>query len=434
MNLRLSLKLTACCVVLAAGAVLPATAEEVVVKNDSVDNNTQAFIVGDFIPGEHAGVVLEAPCAGHIVAVQILWISQFGDAVPTVENAIHIYQFNQGAFPVPGVELEAIEGPVMQPGFLNEFRFIDEQGTIPLHVPVVGAQKFYVTLEFGEATDILGGTASVLRDLNGCQAQKNVLFAIPGGWQNFCSYIGGDLVIRVVIDCTEPGGASCFPNGTCQNDVQVEDCISTFGAVWTQDHTCAQVSCTPRGACCRLGSCLTLVSPGLCQSIGGVYAGDGSDCGEGVCASGACCAADGTCTTKIQYQCGLQAGTWLGAGTTCSPNLCPQPSGACCFDVFCIANQFQSNCVNGGGIWEGPNSTCTPNPCQAPAGCAGDMDCNGQVNFFDIDPFVLALSGESTYLAQYPDCRWLNGDCAGDNDVDFFDIDPFVERLGSSCP
>jgi hypothetical protein len=71
---------------------------------------------------------------------------------------------------------------------------------------------------------------------------------------------------------------------------------------------------------------------------------------------------------------------------------------------------------------------------QAPIGCSGDLDCDGDVDFFDIDPLVLAFQGEAAYLAAYPNCLWLNGDCDGDNDVDFFDIDWFVGLLGSNCP
>jgi len=61
----------------------------------------------------------------------------------------------------------------------------------------------------------------------------------------------------------------------------------------------------------------------------------------------------------------------------------------------------------------------------------GDLDCDGDVDFDDINPFVLALSGEAAYNAQYPDCRWLNADCDGDEDVDFDDINPFVALIGS---
>ncbi len=61
----------------------------------------------------------------------------------------------------------------------------------------------------------------------------------------------------------------------------------------------------------------------------------------------------------------------------------------------------------------------------------GDLNCDGVVDFFDIDPLVAAFAGATSYDASFPDCRWLNGDCDADGDVDFFDIDPFVALLGT---
>lgn len=65
----------------------------------------------------------------------------------------------------------------------------------------------------------------------------------------------------------------------------------------------------------------------------------------------------------------------------------------------------------------------------------GDINCDGVVDFFDIDPLVLALSGPSAYEAEYPHCAWLNADADGNATVDFFDIDPWIARLmaGGSC-
>ncbi len=60
----------------------------------------------------------------------------------------------------------------------------------------------------------------------------------------------------------------------------------------------------------------------------------------------------------------------------------------------------------------------------------GDMDCDGDVDFFDIDPLVLAFSGPTAYNTVYPDCDWIRADCNHDERVDFFDIDPFVALLG----
>lgn len=61
----------------------------------------------------------------------------------------------------------------------------------------------------------------------------------------------------------------------------------------------------------------------------------------------------------------------------------------------------------------------------------GDLNCDGAVDFDDIDPFVLALGGPAGYYARYPRCDWLLADCNADGTVDFEDIDPFVALLGA---
>jgi hypothetical protein len=59
----------------------------------------------------------------------------------------------------------------------------------------------------------------------------------------------------------------------------------------------------------------------------------------------------------------------------------------------------------------------------------GDMNCDGAVNAFDVDPFVLALTDPSGYQAQYPNCGVDHADCNDDGAVNSFDIDPFVDLL-----
>lgn len=59
----------------------------------------------------------------------------------------------------------------------------------------------------------------------------------------------------------------------------------------------------------------------------------------------------------------------------------------------------------------------------------GDANCDGAVNNFDIDPFVLALTDPALYEATYPDCEILHSDLNGDGLVNNFDIDPFVALL-----
>ncbi len=61
-----------------------------------------------------------------------------------------------------------------------------------------------------------------------------------------------------------------------------------------------------------------------------------------------------------------------------------------------------------------------------------DANCDGTVDFFDIDPLLLALFNPGGYEAQYAGCG--NGDVNGDGVTDFFDIDPFLACLFSGCP
>jgi hypothetical protein len=60
----------------------------------------------------------------------------------------------------------------------------------------------------------------------------------------------------------------------------------------------------------------------------------------------------------------------------------------------------------------------------------GDMDCNDDVGFSDINAFVMALSGgEDTYYTVYPNCHFYNGDVNSNGVVGFDDINPFVSLL-----
>ena len=58
-----------------------------------------------------------------------------------------------------------------------------------------------------------------------------------------------------------------------------------------------------------------------------------------------------------------------------------------------------------------------------------DLNCDGLVNSFDIDPFVLALTDPVAYAAAYPECNILNADANCDGLINSFDIDPFVDLL-----
>jgi hypothetical protein len=62
-----------------------------------------------------------------------------------------------------------------------------------------------------------------------------------------------------------------------------------------------------------------------------------------------------------------------------------------------------------------------------PAGMKGDMNCDGVVDFKDINPFVAILSGATP-------CNAANADTNCDNVIDFKDINPFVALLSGGTP
>ncbi|MGE0480321.1 MAG: hypothetical protein AB7Q17_07600 [Phycisphaerae bacterium] len=67
-------------------------------------------------------------------------------------------------------------------------------------------------------------------------------------------------------------------------------------------------------------------------------------------------------------------------------------------------------------------------------GLRGDTNCDGVVNDFDIDPFVLALASPADYAAAFPNCNINNADINADGRVNNFDIEPFVGCLTGGCP
>ncbi len=59
----------------------------------------------------------------------------------------------------------------------------------------------------------------------------------------------------------------------------------------------------------------------------------------------------------------------------------------------------------------------------------GDANCDGGIDFFDIDPFVMAIFDPAAYAGLYCNGSTATADCNTDGNVDFFDIDPFLAIL-----
>jgi uncharacterized repeat protein (TIGR01451 family) len=192
---------------MAAGLALAlatnAVAGEVTLKNDSLTDFGNASIVWGFVAGEKAASWLTSPCTGNLVAVQIFWRSPSGVTPFVIADSIDIYR--SGAFPQPGdLALEVI-APVLNDNALNEYRYLDENSTIPIVVPVLQDETVVVALTFGQAP-LAGSDPSVVRDTDGLQANSNTIYADLGGglFQWFPSSslgLTGDWVIRAVVNC-----------------------------------------------------------------------------------------------------------------------------------------------------------------------------------------------------------------------------------------
>jgi hypothetical protein len=57
----------------------------------------------------------------------------------------------------------------------------------------------------------------------------------------------------------------------------------------------------------------------------------------------------------------------------------------------------------------------------------GDMNCDCDLNFIDIEGFVYALIDPATYEIQYPDCDRMLADMNDDGAVNVLDIEPFID-------
>lgn len=94
----------------------------------------------------------------------------------------------------------------------------------------------------------------------------------------------------------------------------------------------------------------------------------------------------------------------------------------------CNENGVPDSCDIAEGTSQDINGDGVPDECDQPI-VLGDLNCDGEIDFDDIEAFVTALTGEEAYYAQFPSCNWLNGDFNLNGVVDFDDIDPLVALL-----
>lgn len=263
-------------VCLAVGlAVSNALADELVLKNDSLVDGGSVNICPCFTANEEAAVWLTSPCAGNIVGIQIFWRSFFGGAQPTIEDSITVYR--AGVFPNPGAIKKELLAPVLIDGGLNEFRFEDENQTIPISIPVTAGETFVVSLRFFNPNVNNFFTGTVVSDNDGCQPGRNAVKVNGSTWQSACALgVSGDWVIRAIVQCnTDPTGAVCLPDGSCANGLTEAEALALGGQFRGAGTNCSQITCL--GACFipATGGCLQF-DASTCGAVGGQWQGPGT--------------------------------------------------------------------------------------------------------------------------------------------------------------
>ena len=191
--LTLSFRIVAVAVILGMGTVAVAQdcPEEPPLQNYTGGGTV---VCPCFVTGEEAGAVLQAPSDHYpieILRVGIGWGSLYGGTGESIEEAIHIYD---AGLPNPGAPIFTLDGPVLTDGYINVFNLEPLPGEI-----IIDSGPFTVTLEFLNSNAGDPFAPSMVHDGNGCQAGKNVVYAIPGGWYDACALsVSGDWVVFAV--------------------------------------------------------------------------------------------------------------------------------------------------------------------------------------------------------------------------------------------
>ncbi|MHC5114854.1 MAG: GEVED domain-containing protein [Planctomycetota bacterium] len=140
--------------------------------------------------------------------------------------------------------------------------------------------------------------------------------------------------------------------------------------------------------------------------------------------AGACCLTDGTCELASQVDCDAMGGSFLGIGSSCSPDPCapPDPTGACCATDGTCSVATADDCAASGGTYQGDDTPCEASTCALP--CPEDLDGSGDVGFGDILSIISAWGPCGVPCPE---------DLSGNGNVDFADILAVIAAFGP-CP
>jgi hypothetical protein len=244
----------------------------------------------------------------------------------------------------------------------------------------------------------------------------------------------GDGILCEVFTCEEedPSGACCLDSGSCIELPQTV-CL-TGGAIFMgAGVACDDINCEIlTGACCVSDSFCQDMFEADCDEVSGEFMGVGSVCQLGTCTpspTGACCLWGTVCVDEISEEvCGGNGGVWH-EGTTCFSALCTIPGlGACCFGQFCLQRD-EAGCAAIDGTFHGAGTSCSSDLCLTGACCLGEICLMGTE--FACETVVGAFQGYGL-ACENANCEGCPPDIDGDGDVDVDDLLILILEFGNA--
>lgn len=181
------------------GLAPAALATDKVYQNDSIGDGSQAAVQAGFVQNEIAASVFTVPAGDGTVFLreaQVLFFNALG--LGTTRN-VRVLVYASGAVN-PGAPIFTSPIFTFLPGGAN---VVDLSGA---SLEMAPGQTFTVGLKFEQGNGLdLPSLTSVVTDTNGITANKNRVFAVPGGWVTAESLgITGDFGIRVAVTTKGP--------------------------------------------------------------------------------------------------------------------------------------------------------------------------------------------------------------------------------------
>jgi hypothetical protein len=200
-----------------AAIASPASADVKVYKNDNLPTSGgfgQIACQAGFVSNEIGASVYTVPAGdGLVMLIENSWWVCDGSGLGLAQSRPMQSLVYAGGFPNPGSAIYTSPQLSSQVGFLNLWPVVDAGLTFS------AGQSFTV------GTKLLPGNlfqnfATLATDTNGCQAGKNLIFAVPGGWTDACSFgVSGDMFVRTKVVTNGPivyGSGLAGTNGVPQ--------------------------------------------------------------------------------------------------------------------------------------------------------------------------------------------------------------------------